>query len=356
MILTIVGARPQFVKAAVLSNAFKTIGVKEKIVHTGQHYDHKMSQVFFDELGLPGASINLNIGSGNHGSQTAAMLLGIEQIFLEQKNNISHLLVYGDTNSTLAGALAAVKLHIPIIHVEAGLRSFNKTMPEEINRILTDHVSDILFCSSEEGKMHLNKEGINSGVHVCGDIMQDAFNIYSLIAEEKLTLRDLLPPDIISNSYYLLTIHRPANTDVQENLQEILNGLAEIKIDVIWPIHPRVKGKINKLNIPDNVHIYEPFSYFEMLIILKGAIKVITDSGGLQKEAYWAKKPCITVRPETEWVETLQNNWNILSPACKNDLIAANNKEVDTTTWKQLYGDGKTAEKICDILVKIYNL
>ena len=349
MIITVIGARPQFIKAAVLSNEFKRQGVKEEIIHTGQHYDYKMSEVFFEELELPGASINLNIGSGSHGVQTAEMLIGIEKVLLEKKNNISAMLLYGDTNSTLAGALAASKLNIPIIHVEAGLRSFNRTMPEEINRVATDHLSQLLFCSSDEGKLQLEKEGITNGVYDTGDIMLDAFNIYSAIAEKKMKLNEILSPEIINN-YCLLTIHRPANTNSDLNMQEILSALGKLPYAFVWPIHPRNKLKLNKFEIPVNVHLFEPFSYFEMMVILKGAKKVITDSGGLQKEAYWAKKPCITIRPETEWVETLHHNWNILAAPDHNEILNAASLMTDTATWQSLYGDGNAAMKMTKII------
>lgn len=351
MILTVIGARPQFIKAAVLSDAFKKAGIKEQIIHTGQHYDHKMSQVFFDELGLPGVTINLSIGSCTHGLQTAKMLTGIEKVLLGKKKDISALLVYGDTNSTIAGALAAVKLHIPVIHVEAGLRSFNKAMPEEVNRIMTDHVSDVLFCSSEVGKLQLSKEGITKGVHVCGDIMQDAFNTYSAIAERQLKVTDLLPAEIV-NDYHLLTIHRPENTDAE--IQGVLDGLGENGTAVVWPIHPRNKSRLQKLKVPSNVHVFEPFSYFEMMVVLKAAKKVLTDSGGLQKEAYWAKKPCVTIRPETEWVETLHNRWNILAFASKSAIIEAVNSPVNVETWIPLYGDGNAAKEIVNTIICTY--
>lgn len=356
MILTVIGARPQFVKAAVLSNEFQKIGLEEKIIHTGQHYDYKMSEVFFEELQLPGAAINLNIGSGTHGVQTAEMLIGIEKALMEERENVSAMLLYGDTNSTIAGAIAAAKLNIPIIHVEAGLRSFNKTMPEEVNRITTDHLSNVLFCSSEEGKKQLAREGITEGVHVSGDIMLDAFNTYSSIAEKKIKLASILPEDIINN-YCLLTIHRPANTDNDKNLQEILLALGRLDYSIVWPIHPRNKSKISQLRIPSNIHLFDPFSYFEMMVVLKGAKKVITDSGGLQKEAYWAKKPCITIRPETEWVETLHNQWNILSKPDDIEIVDAASKNIDESTWIPLYGAGSVsvAENIATTIKQLFS-
>ena len=227
MIVTVIGARPQFVKAAVLSKKLKEQGAKEIIIHTGQHYDYKMSEVFFTELGLPGAEINLNVGSGLHGFQTANILTGIEKFLVDNMTEVSKVVLYGDTNSTLAGAIAAAKLNIPIVHVEAGLRSYNRHMPEEINRVITDHLSSLLFCSSEAGRQNLQKEGITEGVHISGDIMLDAFELYSGVAANKFSVGDILPPRI-SSDYTLLTIHRPVNTDNFEHLSGIIKALGEL--------------------------------------------------------------------------------------------------------------------------------
>lgn len=354
MIVSIIGARPQFIKAAVLSQELRKNGLNELIIHTGQHYDYKMSSIFFEELGLPGAEYNLNVGSGLHGAQTANILTGIENILIKKIDEVSHVLLYGDTNSTLAGALAAAKLNIPIIHVEAGLRSFNKTMPEEINRVTTDHLSSVLFCSSEEGKRNLMREGICEKVYITGDIMLDAFNIYSEIALDRTNITNILPGEIASD-FLLLTIHRPANTDNAINLQEIISSFEEINSNIVWPVHPRNKEVIRKMKIPANLHLFDPFSYFEMMVVLNSCRRVITDSGGLQKEAYWAKKPCITIRPETEWVETLHNNWNVLSHPNRFAIAEALNKKVDPSTWIELYGDGKAASKMVQILKKSFN-
>lgn len=350
MIVTIIGARPQFIKAAVLSKELVRQGTKEVIIHTGQHYDYKMSEVFFSELGLQGAEINLNVGSGTHAVQTGEILTGIEKYLLDHRNDVSHVLLYGDTNSTLAGALAASKLHIPIIHVEAGLRSYNRAMPEEINRVMTDHLSSLLFCSSNVGMENLKKEGIIKGVHISGDIMLDAFNIFSGIAKNKFSISDIIPAEIADN-YILLTIHRPVNTDSIYSLSEILKALGGLKTSIVWPVHPRNKEAISKLEIPSNVFISDPFSYFEMMVILKGAKKVVTDSGGLQKEAYWAKKPCVTVRSETEWVETLHDNWNILTVPERNSISKAIHTDTDPNTWSQLYGEGRAGEKIANTIL-----
>lgn len=348
MIFTVIGARPQFVKAAVLSRQLELAGIPEYIVHTGQHYDYKMSEVFFTELGLSGAQVNLNVGSGSHGAQTAEILVGIERLLLARSNDISHVLLYGDTNSTLAGALAASKLNIPIIHVEAGLRSYNMTMPEEVNRIMTDHVSSLLFCSSEVGVENLRKEGITKGVHISGDIMLDAFITYSAIAHQKTNIRDVLRG--INTDYFLLTIHRPANTDNPANISQMLSAFATTSKEIVWPVHPRTRKIAESLTLPKNVHLYEPFSYFEMMTALNNCVKVITDSGGLQKEAYWAKKPCITIRSETEWIETLHDNWNILCDAKLDSIANAINTEVDVNTWKPLYGSGNAGKYIVEMI------
>jgi UDP-GlcNAc3NAcA epimerase len=349
VIVTVIGARPQFIKAAVLSKELKAQGKKEVIIHTGQHYDYKMSEVFFTELGLPGADINLNVGSGSHATQTSEILTGIEKYLLEHLKEISHVLLYGDTNSTLAGALAAAKLNIPIIHVEAGLRSYNMTMPEEINRVMTDHISSLLFCSSSVGVENLKKEGITHGVHVSGDIMLDAFNLFSAKAAEKVKINQILP-EKVATEYYLLTIHRPVNTDRKENLSIILDALKNVNTNIVWPVHPRNCDMIPNLKVPSNVFIFEPFSYFEMMVVLNGAKKIITDSGGLQKEAYWAKKPCITIRTETEWIETLHDNWNILAAVEHNNILKALNAQTDSSTWCELYGDGDAGRKIANII------
>jgi len=351
MILTIIGARPQFVKAAIVSKALKEAGIKEAIIHTGQHYDDKMSQIFWDELGIPKPTKNLNIGSGSHGKQTAQMIEEIESFILSSEQEIKAILLYGDTNSTLAGAIVAPKLHIPVIHVEAGLRSFNNKMPEEINRIITDRISDILFCSSESPVLQLKKEGIVDNVFNTGDVMYDAFIDFGKLADVKINLSDTIP--FAKGKYNLLTLHRPSNTDSLETLQQIISVFADIDLPVVWPVHPRVEGKLSDINVPKNIKITPPLSYFEMLAVLKNANKVFTDSGGLQKEAYWAEKDCITIRDETEWVETLENDFNILTGNDPIKIKEAYNKEISGKR-PQLYGDGKSAVKIAEILKKRY--
>lgn len=347
MILTVIGARPQFVKAAVVSKALSDVGISETIVHTGQHYDYEMSTVFWDELKLPAPSVNLKAGSGMHGQQTGEMMQKLEKFIIEMPNRPEALLVYGDTNSTLAGAIVAAKLHIPVIHVEAGLRSFNREMPEEINRVLTDHASEILFCSSEQGVKQLSKEGITKNVHNVGDVMYDALLTFSDIAEQKFTLSEIIP--FGAEQYYLATIHRPSNTDDDQNLNAILAALSTLPKPVVWPVHPRNKKKLAELDIPENLHLIDPVSYFKMMLLLKNSSKVITDSGGLQKEAYWMQKPCVTVRNETEWGETTTGKWNQLTGTSKTAILRAI-EQSPNTEWKPLYGTGDAAIKIAGTL------
>jgi UDP-GlcNAc3NAcA epimerase len=346
-ILTIVGARPQFVKAAVVSKAFSDFGISEEIIHTGQHYDHDMSTVFWEELGIPAPNINLGVGSGPHGAQTGLMLHKIEAYLLELPDLPDALLVYGDTNSTLAGALVASKLDIPVIHVEAGLRSFNREMPEEINRIVTDHVSGLLFCSSEEGVNQLKKEGIEKNVYNVGDVMQDSFEIFGEIAASKYSLHDFIP--FKSDEYYLATIHRPSNTDNETHLQNILNAFSALDKPVVWPVHPRNKARLNTLNLPENLLVISPLSYFKMNLAIQNCCKVLTDSGGLQKEAYWAKKPCITIRNETEWVETLEGGWNQLT-GVDTKIILNTVYNQPYSKWVPLYGSGNAAKNIATVI------
>ena len=346
-ILTIVGARPQFVKAAVVSKALAKNGINERIIHTGQHYDPKMSSIFWDELGIPAPSVNLEVGSGNHGAQTGIMLQKIEDYILSADEKPAALMVYGDTNSTLAGAIVASKLHIPVLHIEAGLRSFNREMPEEINRILTDHVSELMFCSSQFGVEQLGKEGITKGVHNVGDVMYDAVLAFSKIAEKKFQLEDVT--SLLSGEFILATIHRPSNTDNKEHLNSILEAFSKITSPILWPVHPRNKQRLSELSIPENVTLIDPVSYFEMMILLKHCNLVFTDSGGLQKEAYWMQKPCLTLREETEWIETLHEGWNQLVGADTQRILdsAAN---LPTSAWKPLYGTGVAAEQIAGIV------
>lgn len=308
-IISIVGARPQFIKLSALS---KKIGEfhNEVVVHTGQHYDNNMSEVFFRDLGIHKPNYNLNVGSGNHGRQTGEMLIRIEEVLLKEEPEL--VIIFGDTNSTLAGVLAASKLGIKTVHVEAGLRSHNRRMPEEINRVSADHLSDYLFAPNEEAQENLKKEGLESKTVVTGDIMVDSV-LENVEAAVKLSniLTDL---DLSTEEYYLLTLHRPYNVDDSDTLTHIMDELSRVERKVVFPVHPRTKNKIeeNKITISDNFILTKPLGYLDFLCLQKNAIKIITDSGGIQKEAYILERPCITLRSETEWVETVSEGWNLL--------------------------------------------
>ncbi|MDA3871425.1 MAG: UDP-N-acetylglucosamine 2-epimerase (non-hydrolyzing) [Candidatus Marinimicrobia bacterium] len=345
-IATIIGARPQFIKSATISRIFRNYNdINEIIIHTGQHYDENMSEIFFNELKIPKPNYNLEVGSESHGKQTAMMLEKIEAILLKEKPD--WVLVYGDTNSTIAGALAATKLHIKIAHVEAGLRSFNRKMPEEINRIATDHISDILFVPTQNAMNLLANEGIVERAVLVGDVMYDAILYNQKLADEKYKLSDLTN----LNNFYLGTIHRPANTDNLVRLQNIFSAFSELDLPIILPLHPRTQKIIKKIKYSKNVKIIEPVSYLKMIVLLKNCEKVLTDSGGLQKEAYYLHKPCITMRDETEWIETLENNWNFIVGADKDQILEkVKNKEFGEQ--KDYFGDGKAAEKIVDFIYK----
>lgn len=347
-LLTVVGARPQFIKASVVSRAFHDANIKEVIVHTGQHYDLDMSEIFWTELDLPIPSVNLEVGSASHGLQTARIMERLESYLFDQPSFPDGLVLYGDTNSTIAGALVASKLHIPVIHIEAGLRSFNRKMPEEINRILTDHCSDLLFCSSETGSVQLQKEGISKGVFVSGDVMYDAQRTFQEIALKKMERSELIPD--VEGDYILATIHRPANTDDPERLEAIFKALGELDLPVVWPVHPRNQKQLAKHTLPANLITLKPVSYFGMIVLLKHCKKVMTDSGGLQKEAYWMQKQCITLRDETEWVETLEGGWNRLAGASTDEIITAYRSEPESI-WQPLYGDGHAADFIAQRLM-----
>ena len=356
-VVTIVGARPQFVKAAAVSRVLREKHT-EILVHTGQHYDNNMSDVFFEELHIPKPDINLGVGSGSHAKQTAEMLVGIEEILLKEEPD--YLLVYGDTNSTLAGALAASKIHIPIIHVEAGLRSYNMGMPEEQNRILTDRISKILLCPTDVAVDNLKKEGITQGVYNVGDVMCDAVLYYSKLLDEQpsecyFSHLEGLSEDIKPvNEWYLSTIHRAENTDSINKVREILNAFEKLDAPVIFPVHPRTKGLVKTLKERHrykNILFIETVGYLDMLYFVKNAKKVITDSGGLQKETYILGTPCITVRDQTEWVETLVGNHNILAKPVAEDIVdKVMNTTIDYDKKESYYGAGNAAEKICELI------
>ena len=352
-IITIVGARPQFVKAAALSRAIeKHTEIEEIIVHTGQHFDDNMSEVFFREMEIPKPKYNLNINSVGHGAMTGRMLEAIEKILLEEKPDL--LLVYGDTNSTIAGALAAKKLHIKVAHVEAGLRSFNMDMPEEVNRILTDRISDYLFCPTQTAVDNLMREGyenINTKIIKSGDVMQDAAEYYSLTSAEKATVANKITYD----KFILCTLHRAENTDNKENLTGIINALNTINktVPVVLPLHPRTKGKIADLGLKMEFNTITPVGYFDMIELLKKCTLVMTDSGGLQKEAFFFKKNCVTMREQTEWVELVENKVNVLVGSDTQKIIQGVEQmlEQQADFTIDLYGSGKACENIIQELI-----
>ncbi|KLU66906.1 MULTISPECIES: UDP-N-acetylglucosamine 2-epimerase (non-hydrolyzing) [Desulfosporosinus] len=350
-IITVLGARPQFIKAAPLSAALRK-NHDEKIVHTGQHYDYQMSDVFFEELGIPKPEYFLGVGSKQHGAQTGEMLTKVEEVLLKEKPD--WVLVYGDTNSTLAGALAAAKLHIPIAHVEAGLRSYNRQMPEEINRVLTDHLSALLFCPTDRAVENLALEGLTEGVVRTGDVMADALYYHARRAEDRQLGENLRYPE---KSYLLATVHRAENTDNPERLQGIVEAFARIKGQIILPLHPRTKKLLQDHNIslPENVKLIEPVGYLEMVLLEKGAELILTDSGGVQKEAYLWRVPCVTMRDETEWVETVQIGWNTLTGASAAKIAAAvaGYRQNPLPPYQEnLYGNGRASEEIAAALEK----
>ena len=385
-IVTIVGARPQFIKAAAIRRAIRKINersqarlygksrIQEILVHTGQHYDYMMDKVFFEELKLPRPDYHLGVGSGSHGKQTGKMLERIEMVL--QKERPERVLVYGDTNSTLAGALAAAKLKIPVAHVEAGLRSFNRAMPEEVNRLLTDHLSTFLFCPTDQAVRNLLKEGIKDGgtriVKNVGDVMYDSILYYSKIAERRSAILEelgLYTSNSVRNAdlhslrtpnYYLATLHRAENTDDPKKLKSIFRALNEIgkKTPVVLPLHPRTKKMIRAYHLFSefkSIKFIEPVSYLDMLKLGKNAKAILTDSGGVQKEAYWFGVPCLTLREETEWVETIESGWNALVGTSVERIM----KEADHAGGRRRYlkrnrifGDGKASQKIVQILMR----
>ena len=347
-IVSIVGARPQFIKASVVSKEIKKQH-EEILVHTGQHYDHEMSKLFFDQLGIPTPDYNLGVGSGYQAMQTGKMLEKIEEVLTKEKPDF--VLVYGDTNSTIAGALAAVKMHITLGHVEAGLRSFDKSMPEEINRVLTDHCSDFLFAPTKTAVINLEKEGITKGVHLSGDVMYDVLLQSLKFAEKSNILEEL---NVKSKDYFLTTIHRQSNTDNADNLSNILNALSLVDKKVIFPAHPRATKFIEihglKDNIGENIVMVKPVSYFDFLWLQKNAKKILTDSGGIQKEAYCLNVPCITLRENTEWIETVEDGWNILVGSDKEKIVSAVNSFEPSESQRNIFGDGNASSKIIEII------
>ena len=364
-IVTVIGARPQIIKAAALSRAIRehfADRIHEVIVHTGQHYDDNMSQVFFDELGIPRPDYNLHVGSASHGVQTAKMIEGIEQILMDEKPDA--IVLYGDTNSTLAGAVAASKIHVPVVHIEAGLRSFNKAMPEEINRIVCDHCATLLFSPTQAGVDNLAHEGFktnndgpysidNPKVYHCGDIMYDNSLHFSKIADEKsYLLQDL---GLEGKPYVLATLHRDSNTDQPERLNAILNAFSELskEIAIVLPMHPRTRKHTSGFHA-DKVIIIEPVSFLEMIQLEKHARLVLTDSGGVQKESYFFRKPCAILRPETEWVEIVATGAATLVDADKTRILEASHRYLQQppVDFPEIFGDGHAAEFMLEKIIE----
>jgi len=346
-VVTIVGARPQFVKAAVVSRAFSEYrpDIEEVIVHTGQHYDSNMSDIFFKELDIPQPHFHLGVGGGSHGQNTGRMIEKIEALLLSEKPEA--ILLYGDTDSTLAGAIAAAKIQIPIAHIEAGLRSYNRRMPEEINRVLTDHLSSSLLTPTEQASANLLKEGIEAGkIKKVGDTMYDAAIYYSDLARKP---QDQALGEIFNKGYALCTIHRAENTDDTSRLVEILNGLSSLPVPIILPLHPRTRGRIesNGIALSGNIHVIPPVGYLEMVWLEQHSLLILTDSGGIQKEAYFHGKPCITLRDETEWVELVETGTNILAGANAKKILASYELlKGKTPTTENIYGDGHAGREI----------
>jgi UDP-N-acetylglucosamine 2-epimerase len=341
---TVVGARPEFVQLTPVSRALRQWH-DEIIIHTGQHYDDRMSAIFFEELDLPTPAYNLGIGSGPHGAQTGRMLEALEDVLMRERPD--GVIVFGDTNSTLAGALAAAKLHIPVAHVEAGLRSFNRAMPEEINRVVTDHVSTRLFCPTETARRNAKREGITQGVEVVGDVMYDILlQVRPRLAERAASLLPAL--GVTPHKYVLVTVHRPANTDDPAAMRRIAQALGDLGMPVVFPIHPRTRTLTEEYGIAwsEQVHLIDPVSHEELLTLAQAAYRVATDSGGVQKQAFLLDVPCVTLRDETEWVETVEYGWNILAGSDPAAIIAAIQRPAPAPPPRNPFGAGDAAQRI----------
>ena len=345
-VLTVVGARPQFVKAAAVSGHLRK-RAQEILVHTGQHYDVTMSDLFFRELGIPAPDVHLNVGSGSHADQTARMLIGIEEAIDRERPD--RVLVYGDTNSTLAGALAAAKLNAPLVHVEAGVRSFNRAMPEEINRVVTDRLASLLCCPGDAAAGNLRDEGITEGVHVTGDVMRDIFErTLPRLSESRLASFGVSP-----RTYLLLTIHRAQNTDEPGRLQRLMSAVAAATAEpVVFPVHPRTRQTLKAAGVANcgTIRLVDPVGYLDMLTLQRHARLVLTDSGGVQKEAYWLGVPCVTLRSETEWTETVDAGWNQVVGDDPDAIRRAVGDGKPPSRHPDLYGDGRSAERIVDLM------
>ena len=349
-IASVIGVRPQFVKASVVSRKLRTRH-DEILTHTGQHYDYQMNKIFFDQLNIPEPDYHLNIGSGSHGHQTGEMLSKIEEVLIKEKPDL--VITYGDTNSTLAGALAASKLHIKTAHVESGLRSFDRSMPEEINRILTDHCSDILFCPTENAVENLKREGISENVYLTGDVMVDSLLYNREIAEKKSNILSEL--GLKSKEYLVATVHRASNTDDETNLKNIVDAFSELNETVIFPLHPRTEKALRTYGLYDklksSVILTKPLGFFEFIKLMDHSKMILTDSGGVQKEAYVLKVPCVTLRENTEWVETVEDGWNVLVGTDKEKIIRIV-KEFHPLLemYGERFGNGEASKNIVSII------
>lgn len=355
-IATVLGARPQFIKAAPVSRAFQkyqsdhpNVPIREILVHTGQHYDEDMSDIFFREMAIPAPHYHLSVASGLHGWQTGQMMMRVEDVLLQEKPDA--VLVYGDTNSTLAGALVAAKLNIPLVHVEAGLRSFNRRMPEEVNRVLVDHISSLLLCPSQTAVDNLKAEGITAGVHLVGDVMVDALAVFSERADTHSDIHARL--GLSRGAYLLATVHRAENTDDPERLRSILSAFSQAEEPVVLPLHPRTRKALEALHLdlPGQIRMIGPVGYPDMVALERSARLILTDSGGIQKEAYWLRVPCVTLREETEWVETVTAGWNRVVGSEPAAIVDAMRHFRPPDSHPPLYGEGHAAERIVDIVM-----
>lgn len=349
--LTVVGARPEFVQTAPLAREIaRRDGITGGLIHTGQHYDYEMSELFFSQLELPEPLYHLGVGSASHGVQTGAMLAELDHVFFAEEPDV--VITHGDTNSTLAAALSAAKLGIKVAHVEAGLRSWNRAMPEELNRVVTDHLSDLLFCPGEAAATNLRDEGITNGVCIVGDLMQDSLH-WTMKSVDTAAMMD--KHGVAAQQYFFATIHRAENTDSPQRLKAILEGMEKVARihPVILPAHPRTRPRIRDLGIPAGVRVIDPVGHAEAMALVKNAAAVLTDSGGLQKEVYWLETPCVTIRTETEWIETVEVGWNRLAAAEPHAIeIAVKTALRERPPHPNLYGDGSTAKHIVDLLLE----
>ena len=349
-IITVVGARPQFIKAAPVSKVLRKY-FHEILLHTGQHYDKNMSDIFFSQLSIPEPDINLQVGSASHAEQTAKMLMKMEKVFMDESPSL--IIIYGDTNSTLAASIAASKIHIPVAHIEAGLRNFDLTIPEEVNRVVADRLSNYLFAPTLTAIKNLNSEGITKNVYLTGDVMVDALYFGLDIAKKKSNILSEL--QLLAKNYCLATIHRAENTDDIEKLKQIILSLGEFSEKVVFPVHPRTKKVIqeNDISIPKNVQIISPLGYLDFITLESDAKIIVTDSGGVQKEAFCLKVPCITIFPSTSWIETVEDGWNKLADATMESILKAYHSTYNLNSYNAHFGDGHAADRIVKIIKEV---